>query len=437
MESYQIVDAFFAKPKKESVFADLPLGKDKNKKDTNQKTEVNHYEKLEKGVIGQKITLVAECDNLEGKDVTIYIYEKKPLLEAKDTKLKVIQNDKEVEKICATVKDGYAVAEIQLQKPDSAKYKAWDKKLDPDTGDEKSSELYLKVVVEGVDSPATNKEFLKTGKKKFELRAVIFQHIYHNGEISKEYYEGVDKIKYVYHDKKGNKHNIYTGELSETWKKSYGATTPTLTSAQKLAAISTIDYKAMKVTGVDAYKSYVLANNDVYTEGRDVAGYTHLYYKASKEKIAIVAMPSNGLNYSSKGITIKFSWHETLRKYSQPHVFAAFIGALAECGFTDVKSTGSSYKDGSSYPSKTHNNGYAIDTQYFMNNDGSLNLEKEQKLVTALYKFGFIGQIKGSSTKFSKLTDTKSSNSRHNDHLHSGGAPSSSGTMNFKPNYRK
>ena len=54
----QVIAAFFAKPKKESVIADLLLGKDKNKQDANKKTEVNHYEKLDKGVIGQKIMFV-------------------------------------------------------------------------------------------------------------------------------------------------------------------------------------------------------------------------------------------------------------------------------------------------------------------------------------------------------------------------------------------
>ena len=62
----------------------------------------------------------------EDGDVAIYLYEKKPLLEAKDTKLKVIQNDKEVEKICATVKDGYAVAEVEIQeKAEKSSVEEW------------------------------------------------------------------------------------------------------------------------------------------------------------------------------------------------------------------------------------------------------------------------------------------------------------------------
>ncbi|MBL4745362.1 MAG: hypothetical protein JKY08_03250 [Flavobacteriaceae bacterium] len=77
----------------------------------------------------------------------------------------------------------------------------------------------------------------------------------------------------------------------------------------------------------------------------------------------MVVLASDGLDFDN----IKYKWHKTLRKYSQPEIFAVFIGALAECGFLDITSGGSSYKDGSSYPSLTHNNGYAIDTGYIDN----------------------------------------------------------------------
>ncbi|WP_375563454.1 M23 family metallopeptidase (plasmid) [Bernardetia sp. OM2101] len=155
----QVIDTFFAKTKKESVLADLPLGK-------NKKTKVDHYEKLDKGVIGQKITLVTECDNLEGKDIAIYIYEKKPLLEAEDTKLKVIQNDKEVEKICATVKDGYAVAEIELRPKTDADFKKWLEEMGAHKKplERKDTKLWLEVLADG--TPVT-KKFLEDKPVKF------------------------------------------------------------------------------------------------------------------------------------------------------------------------------------------------------------------------------------------------------------------------------
>lgn len=197
------------------------------------------------------------------------------------------------------------------------------------------------------------------------------------------------------------------------------------TAIEKSSA-TIIDYAAEAVYGVDAHKSYVLSNNDVYTEGDLVADYTHLYYTATTEKIKMIVMPSNGLNYINKDIVVKFKWFETLRKYSQPEVFASFIGALAECGYKDVESGGSSFKDGSSYPSKTHNNGYAIDTNYLDNT-------REQKLINALNNFGFVGQLKG--TAKTALTNASPA-AYHNTHLHSGGAPKDDGTKNFNPKYK-
>ncbi|WP_338815822.1 hypothetical protein V9L05_24155 (plasmid) [Bernardetia sp. Wsw4-3y2] len=417
----QVVDAFFAKPKKESVIADLPLGKDKNKQDTNKKTEVNHYEKLEKGVIGQKITLVAECDNLEGKDVAIYIYEKKPLLEAKDTKLKVIQNDKEVEKVCATVKDGYAVAEIQLQKPDSAKYKAWDKKLDPDTGDEKSSELYLKVVVEGVDSPATNKEFLKTGKEKFELRSVLVQHIYHNGEISKEEYEGVRKIKYVYHDANDKKYDICKCDILEVDTRLTGIVVDTVKEQTPKTG-----YDATKIgtySHAASRKKYVYPNGTIITYGKftnDDKGtsYRSVTYNKGVGKSLIVKMPKSLQVAIDNEKFVQYKFTKTQRTYCKPELFAGFIGALAEVGYTDIVSGGMCEEDATCYPSTTHINGESVDTNYIDN-------ERQQKFINAMYKFGFSTILRGSAKK--KFDHTKDGKALHNNHLHSGG---------FKGNFR-
>ncbi|WP_338794241.1 hypothetical protein [Bernardetia sp. MNP-M8] len=342
----QVVDAFFAKPKKESVIADLPLGKDKNKQDTNKKTEVNHYEKLEKGVIGQKITLVAECDNLEGKDVAIYIYEKKPLLEAKDTKLKVIQNDKEIEKVCATVKDGYAVAEIQLQKPDSAKYKAWDRKLDPDTGDEKSSELYLKVVVEGIDSPATNKAFLKEGKEKFELFSDVIRYdIYDSGKIDKYIREHATKVRY----------NYFEGETKH-----------------RIGRVTFVEGKWI-------FKDYIYTKKKLQMlDIRDLRSY------------------SNG-NIKFNFLTINVSSKHS-RFYIDIDAYAAMIAAMIEEEIEDLGYNGFSSKNGGSGASSSHWNGMTGDLRYLSTNKNGettylqhthFDYERQIRFNNALYKFGF------------------------------------------------
>ena len=114
----KVINAFFAKTEIEEVQADAPEVKDKKTKKTKlpSKAKVPYYEKLNKGVIGQKIQLVAECANLEGKEIFFKIYEKEPLLFEKGKELPVLKNDLEVTEVKAMVKDGYAVAEIELRK---------------------------------------------------------------------------------------------------------------------------------------------------------------------------------------------------------------------------------------------------------------------------------------------------------------------------------
>ena len=88
-------------------------------------------------------------------------------------------------------------------------------------------------------------------------------------------------------------------------------------------------------------------------------------------------------------------------------------------------SEGSSYKDGSSYPSKTHNNGFAIDTWYFGPNRDiktgyvtSINTKKQQNFIDAFKKFGFKERVIGNAYKYSSLKNSTLKNAKHNGHLH-------------------
>ncbi|RKN21942.1 hypothetical protein D7035_12340 [Aquimarina sp. AD1] len=285
--------------------------------------------------------------------------------------------------------------------------------------------LWLTSQCDSVQSPNTTikKDFIGTLK----LITPNTIHVYHDGKMSKLNLEGLTKVKYRYHDKNGEKHNVCECEIYETLKMGSGNKAKVLNTTEKASA-TIVDYKSKNITGVSAYKSYILSNQDVYTEGEKGSwGYTHVYYKALNEKITMVKLPYNGLNYKNGDTLIKFVWHQTLRRFSQPEVFAAFIGALAKCGFKDIKSGGSCYEDGSSYPSLSHNNGYAIDTSYIDNT-------REQKLINALKDYGFLVQYKGTKSKFSSLTGATALGG-HNDHLHSGGAPKN-GTIKFKAKYK-
>lgn len=162
----KIINAFFAKTEIEEVQADAPEVKDKKTKKTKlpPKAKVPYYEKLNDGVIGQKTQLIAECVNLEGKEVIFKIYEKESLLVEKGKELPVLQKDAKVTEIKATVKNGYAVAEIELRhSKEDDENEDWTKILFTDTvkdkKDIKVSKLFLEVSCKG--ELEYKKEFLK------------------------------------------------------------------------------------------------------------------------------------------------------------------------------------------------------------------------------------------------------------------------------------
>ncbi|MCF6350371.1 MAG: hypothetical protein L3J23_05000 [Flavobacteriaceae bacterium] len=298
-----------------------------------------------------------------------------------------------------------------------------------------TTKLWLQTECDDCKENEKKKEFLK--ENYFKLKTPDTIHIYSDGKMDKVNFKNLlfgKKLKYIYVDKDGNHHKVCECELYETWKMGSGKSDSTLIpSATEKASATVIDYVAMGVSGVDAHKTWVLTNNDVYTKGELIAGYTHLYYKASTEKVVMVTIPSN-LNYRKNDLNIKFEFKRTLRKFSSPEIFAAFIGVLAECSYVDVVSEGSSYRNGSSYPSKTHNNGFAIDTWYFGPNRNSttgkvnsLDLTKQQDFMDAFKKFGFDDRIKGSDNKCSNLTNYTLKNGNHNGHLHCG---------KLNPNYK-
>lgn len=172
----KISDAFFAEIEKSTVQADAPEEDIKNKKKKvigkkRPTTKVPHYNKLNKGVLGQKIQLVAECANLEGKFVTFEVFDTTTLLGALDTKLSFVFEGKENQDIKVKVKDGYAVAEVVLLKDNIEEgLKEWKNILRKNSKTYKTAELYLKVeitktVFTVVDSV---KEFLVDNPFKLE-----------------------------------------------------------------------------------------------------------------------------------------------------------------------------------------------------------------------------------------------------------------------------
>ena len=100
----------------------------------------------------------------------------------------------------------------------------WETTLDPDQGELKTVELYLKVeATENVFKVLNNGEFLKDVPFKMNGTTVV-QDIYHDGKIGKVNYQQGDakmkKVKFMYHDSSKKKHNLGTFDIiwAQKWK---------------------------------------------------------------------------------------------------------------------------------------------------------------------------------------------------------------------------
>jgi len=296
----RIADAFFTEIEKEEVQADAPK---------NPKTKVSHYKKINKGVLGQKVKLVAACANLEGKKVVFRVFEKTPVLVGEGEPLHLIYKGAPVCLIEAEVKEGYAVAEIGFQKVDTTKYDDWDKILDPSTGDLETSKLFLKVSCIGDDIKIDDQCFLEDESKEFGLGAAMTTYeIYHDHKIYKTPRPNAKKAMYIYYDASGKEYKLHKAKYIEVTNK-YGSF-----------------YGGKKINLID------IRNHKSFNE--------------------------DNLKYEL------FMNPDTVRFWINEHTFASLLGALLEVGFEDITYNGFSKIDGSPGKSTSHKNGYNGDFRY-------------------------------------------------------------------------
>ncbi|AXT50609.1 hypothetical protein D1818_07090 [Aquimarina sp. BL5] len=347
-----IKDAFFAKVEKEEVVADGPLADVKNKKgkkvgEKNPTTKVDHYEKLEDAVIGQKIKLVVECDNINDKEVVLKLFEKEPLLVAKDEPIPVLQDGKEITEIIAKVENGYAVAEVELQKVDSSKYNDWDKKLDPDKGELKQVEVFVKVREK--ENEVTESIFLNENDKSFKIgAAVIVYSIIYDGKIEKKVCDNPAKAKYTYIDKTNKTHVLGKTKVHSTKRH------------RKKNLLST-----------------------------------------KKDDDVLLTYSKDIKNYTLGDVKFGFStWNSSSgRWYINPDCFAGLIGAMIEESVVDLGFNGFSIKNGNTAGgSSSHINGEKGDLRYLSTNENGertylqdfhFDYDRQVKFNNALYKFGW------------------------------------------------
>lgn len=171
------------------------------------------------------------------------------------------------------------------------------------------------------------------------------------------------------------------------------------------------------IANVNADNSFENNDGDVMTDGYFKPrgrpyGLYRRYYENKHKKTFLVHFVEATVNASP--LTIVFSYDETLRHYARPELAAAVIGALIQLNNAGFVSTGFSYRNSTCYPSVSHVNGEAIDTQY------KNNISDNQDVIDALNDFGFNYILKGTNANFATLTIAVADSS-HNDHLHSGG----------------
>jgi hypothetical protein len=265
----------------------------------------------------------------------------------------------------------------------------------------------------------SNYNLLKTGFFKYEqfhgnnnkplsAKDIVSFHIYHDGRIEKhipkKIKEGYEKkYAYIYHDEKNKEHDICTVDWHLTKEKSNGTKPGTKPTHKKIVSDDLVSDGQTK-------RRVKYENGDIAEYGSNDGKTFWVLYKVTGNEIELVKMPDS-LDYNSSGVIIKYTFTKTKRRYTDPGHLAVFIGTLAECGFTDVQTTGSCFSEASCFPSVEHVNGKSIDTIY-------LDDIREQKLINAFNKFGITKQLRGSKKKaFTHTTDGKA---LHNSHLHSG-----------------
>ncbi len=239
---------------------------------------------------------------------------------------------------------------------------------------------------------------------------IVTYRIYADGIIEKHIPKTItkgfeNKYKYIYHGSKNVQNEICTVDWHEIIEKKSGSdcgrTKPTHSDV----------VSETEVSEGQTQKRVVYKNDDIAEYGTNQGRSFWVLYKCkeSKSKVQLVKMPDE-LNYTKNGILIKYMFENTQRRYTSPGGLAGLIGALAECGFADIKLAGSCFKTGSCFPSMAHVNGKSIDSVY-------LERDREIKFINAIKKFHFDNQRSGTDTTHNYI-ETNHHDAHHNDHLH-------------------
>lgn len=241
------------------------------------------------------------------------------------------------------------------------------------------------------------------------LDGITTYRIYSTGAIEKHIPQKIkqgfeNKYKYIYHDSNESEHEICLVEKHETIEKIKGENRGTVKPNHSKIISDDI------VSEGQTERRVKYENGDIAEYGKNKGVYFWNLYKCvqGSPSIELIKMPDS-LNNTKLGIIYEFS--NTQRRYTSPGAFAGFIGALAECKYSDIITTGSCFKEGTCFPSVGHVNGKSIDTLY-------ITRDKEIKFISAMNLFKFTYNITGNDGTHTYVNTINKGD--HNDHLHSG-----------------
>jgi len=149
----------------------------------------------------------------------------------------------------------------------------------------------------------------------------------------------------------------------------------------------------------------------------------------------LIKLPSNLSFNNTQGNNVGFSVKKgnENKSYISGNAFGSIIGAVADANISDLTINGFSYANGTSPPpSKSHKNGKNGDLRYLRKdesggtvvlNSNNLDIDRQNTLNDALYKFGWKDMISERFNGGNLLNHTSSAsergiNSDHSNHLH-------------------
>ncbi|AZJ32560.1 hypothetical protein SAMN05444344_2642 [Tenacibaculum mesophilum] len=418
------------------------------------------FTKLANANLGDDVYMVVETENMANKRIKLSLKQaEKNCLVEKDSSIVLQQDGKKTsvvetyvsrfaeqnKKNISNAEDfrNFAIDAVTLSPKDEKDQKKYREALNKTT--DKKTKLFMVVDAEPVGASwkevfydevfdLTPNQWYYGEENWFELKSksVVEIGVYHTGHIDKVELKDAEKVKYVYYDKDGKKHNlkdVYDIIQVEEYK-----------NGKALESVPTGFTKEETIS--KGRKKYTYTDKVVVkgTKGEE-KGKIRKYIKTGK-KTPLIQIGSK--NYTGQKLPIQFKlMSDSTRPYIHPNAFACVLGAIANVGYKDITMIGFTSKDNHGFPSTTHVNGLHGDFRYLrndktgaslhINNDEGakeLDVTRQEKMIDAFHKFGWkrFYSVYYTLNKVKKILKLSDNMPPHHHHLH---------TRLFTPKYKK